>query len=127
MFLIRFICWQRFFTLSVCNCFTVFIISGVFKTPKLKSPPESCFFIKGCTQMFMTRIYFYKVCLISESKNPEYLTPTIQTNMQLSKCFKVYEDYIKIGRGKCRKHKGRKTKNQFSKRIDRKCRFVKTK
>ena len=31
------------------------------------------FFIKSCTQSFMTRIYFYKLFLINKNKNTEYM------------------------------------------------------
>ena len=37
------------------------------------------FFIKGCTQSFMTRICFYKLFLINDSKNTEYLIPNVLT------------------------------------------------
>ena len=54
------------------------------------------FFIKNCTQIFMTLTNF----LISENKNTDYVT-----KQRFCKCYKVYEDYIKFDTGQAEKTK----------------------
>ena len=38
-----------------CEYSTFFFVNGIFKTQKLKSSLGASFFIKSCTQIFMTR------------------------------------------------------------------------
>ena len=82
-------------------------------------PLEACFFIKSCIQIFMTRICFLKLLLISENKNTGYLTP----KQLLCKCYKL--DYIefKTEQAENTKSAGR-YKTSFPKRIGRKYRHV---
>ena len=59
----------------------------IFKTQKL---PAGMFLIKSCNQTFMTHFCFYKLFLVTENKNTEYLTP--YTNNDYTNVI----DYIKI-------------------------------
>ena len=60
------------------------------KNSEAQKLPRGMFFIKNCTQIFMTDIL--QIVLISDNKNTEYVTPT----QWLCKCFKFYEDYIEF-------------------------------
>ena len=51
MFLIKFICWQHFFTLSVCECSTFFFINWIFKTHKPKNSLEACFLLRAVLKL----------------------------------------------------------------------------
>ena len=57
------------YTRPLCECYSFFLIKRVFKTQNL---PGSMLFSKSCNQMFMTRICFYKLFLISENKTQSF-------------------------------------------------------
>ena len=68
--------WYRVFTLTVCECSTFF------------------FKLKGFLEASSAQIWFYKLFLISESKNQN--TWHLPNKHWLCKCYKVWEDYIEF-------------------------------